>query len=165
MFKFPDSNRVHFQCDILVCKDECDQMICDLPSTQNSNETSRGPLAQARAFEPRADALLQPAEDGALMASTSVFVVEPGSPIGKTDFWRQNSNLLIFFPSIFEFFRAKKRRHWNIFGLLLIQNCRDIIIFGAIIQIMIFHWKKSYENLNFNAFFSFFQILQKCIEY
>ena len=111
MFKFPDSNRVHFQCDILVCKDECDQMICDLPSTQNSNETSRGPLAQARAFEPRADALLQPAEDGALMASTSVFVVEPGSPIGKTDFWRQNSNLLIFFPSIFEFFRAKKRRN------------------------------------------------------
>ena len=49
----------------------------------NANETSRGPLAQARAFEPRADALLQPAEDGALMASTSVFVVEPGSPIGK----------------------------------------------------------------------------------
>ena len=59
-------------------------MICDLPSsTLNANETSRGPLAQARAFEPRADALLQPAEDGALMASTSVFVVEPGSPIGK----------------------------------------------------------------------------------
>ena len=84
MFKFPDSNRVHFQCDILVCKDECDEMICDLPSsTLNANETSRGPLAQARAFEPRADALLQPAEDGALMASTSVFVVEPGSPIGK----------------------------------------------------------------------------------
>jgi len=82
MFKFPDSNRVHFQCDILVCKDECDEMICDLPSsTLNANETSRGPLAQARAFEPRADALLQPAEDGALMASTSVFVVEPGSPI------------------------------------------------------------------------------------
>ena len=64
-------------------------MICDLPPPWNTNETSRGPLAQARSFEPRADALLQPAEDGALMASTSVFVVEPGSPVGK-DFWREN---------------------------------------------------------------------------
>ena len=96
MFKFPDSNRVHFQCDILVCKDECDEMICDLPPPWNTNETSRGPLAQARSFEPRADALLQPAEDGALMASTSVFVVEPGSPVGK-DFWRENSNMVYFY--------------------------------------------------------------------
>ena len=89
-------------------------MICDLPSTQNSNETSRGPLAQARAFEPRADALLQPAEDGALMASTSVFVVEPGSPIGKTDFWRQNSNFLIFSPQSLSFF-ARKNEEIEIF--------------------------------------------------
>jgi len=31
---------------------------------------------------PRADALLQPPEDGALMASYSVFVVEPGAQVG-----------------------------------------------------------------------------------
>ena len=107
MFKFPDSNRVHFQCDILVCKDECDEMICDLPSsTLNANETSRGPLAQARAFEPRADALLQPAEDGALMASTSVFVVEPGSPIGKKiENW--NFSAKIHKDNFFMFFYAK----------------------------------------------------------
>ena len=87
MFKFPDSNRVHFQCDILLCPaDECEKVICEDSSQIARNATSqkRGPLAQARAFQPRADALLQPAEDGAVMASTSVFVVEPGEPIGKT---------------------------------------------------------------------------------
>ena len=90
MFKFPDSNRVHFQCDILLCPaGECDDMICDDSppgplQIEGSNQTRpRGPLAQARAFQPRADALLQPAEDGTLMASTSVFVVEPGAPVGK----------------------------------------------------------------------------------
>ena len=29
MFKFPDSNRVHFQCDIVVCQGPCEQ-----PGTQ-----------------------------------------------------------------------------------------------------------------------------------
>ena len=38
---------------------------------------------QARSLEPIADALLQPAEDGALMASYSVFVLEPGEQVGK----------------------------------------------------------------------------------
>ena len=27
MFKFPDSNRVHFQCDILVCKGKFEQLL------------------------------------------------------------------------------------------------------------------------------------------
>jgi len=92
MFKFPDSNRVHFQCDILVCKDDCEEPICGGNGVNVTNfadntkaddvgnvDVGNGPLAQARAFEPRADALLQPAEDGALMASYSVFVVEPGA--------------------------------------------------------------------------------------
>jgi len=80
MFKFPDSNRVHFQCDILVCKDDCEEPICGANGT-NQQQQLGGPSAQARSFEPRADALLQPAEDGALMASYSVFVVEPGAPV------------------------------------------------------------------------------------
>jgi len=90
MFKFPDSNRVHFQCDILVCKDDCEEPICGgnvtavnggIGGVGAQSDGNNGPLAQARAFEPRADALLQPAEDGALMASYSVFVVEPGASV------------------------------------------------------------------------------------
>jgi len=81
MFKFPDSNRVHFQCDILVCKDDCEEPICGANVTAENRKQLGGPFAQARSFEPRADALLQPAEDGALMASYSVFVVEPGAPV------------------------------------------------------------------------------------
>ena len=33
---------------------------------------------QARSLQPKADAFVQPPDDGALMASYSVFVVEPG---------------------------------------------------------------------------------------
>lgn len=62
--------------------DDCEEPICGGNGTGLSNEIG-GPYAQARSFEPRADALLQPAEDGALMASYSVFVVEPGAPVGK----------------------------------------------------------------------------------
>ncbi len=63
--------------------DDCDEPICGANGTEITNERPGGPFAQARSFEPRADALLQPAEDGALMASYSVFVVEPGAPVGK----------------------------------------------------------------------------------
>lgn len=63
--------------------DDCEEPICGGNGTQGSNQIAGGPYAQARSFEPRADALLQPAEDGALMASYSVFVVEPGAPVGK----------------------------------------------------------------------------------
>jgi hypothetical protein len=47
-----------------------------------NNGSDARPLPQARSLEPKADALLQ-AEDGALMASYSVFVLEPGEQIGK----------------------------------------------------------------------------------
>ena len=70
--------------------DDCEEPICGangtLPSGPGENNRQQklgGPTAQARSFQPRADALLQPAEDGALMASYSVFVVEPGAPVGK----------------------------------------------------------------------------------
>jgi len=80
MFKFPESNRVHFQCDIVVCKGECEMDECPFIAKEL-------PSPQARALQPKADARVQDPEedDGALMASYSVFVVEPGSvPVEKS---------------------------------------------------------------------------------
>jgi len=80
MFKFPESNRVHFQCDIVVCKGECEMDECPFIAEEL-------PSPQARALQPKADARVQDPEedDGALMASYSVFVVEPGSaPVEKS---------------------------------------------------------------------------------
>jgi len=79
MFKFPDSNRVHFQCDIVICKGDCDKPVCEF-------STESLPAPQARSLQPKADAFVQPPDDGALMASYSVFVVEPGTlPVEVSD--------------------------------------------------------------------------------
>eukprot|EP00092_Neocalanus_flemingeri_P053232 GFUD01062506.1.p1 GENE.GFUD01062506.1~~GFUD01062506.1.p1 ORF type:complete len:453 (-),score=82.59 GFUD01062506.1:645-2003(-) len=79
MFKFPDSNRVHFQCDIVICKGDCEKPVCEF-------STESLPLPQARSLQPKADAFVQPPDDGALMASYSVFVVEPGTlPVEVSD--------------------------------------------------------------------------------
>lgn len=75
MFKFPESKRAHFQCDIAICRGRCPDSDCE------KNGTDARPLPQARSLEPKADALLQPSEDGALMASYSVFVLEPGEQV------------------------------------------------------------------------------------
>jgi len=78
MFKFPDSNRVHFQCDIVICKGDCEPTNCE--------ESTELPAPQARSLQPKADAFVQPPDDGALMASYSVFVVEPGTlPVEVSD--------------------------------------------------------------------------------
>ena len=86
--------------------DDCEEPICGVNGTVagggggdggaigGEQQQLGGPYAQARSFEPRADALLQPAEDGALMASYSVFVVEPGAPVGK-----KNTYLKLIPPS------------------------------------------------------------------
>ena len=75
-----------------IVPDDCEEPICGGNGTNFTGKDSddvdqtdggTGPFAQARSFEPRADALLQPAEDGALMASYSVFVVEPGASVGE----------------------------------------------------------------------------------
>ena len=68
---------------LFIIADDCEEPICGANVTAQNQKQLGGPFAQARSFEPRADALLQPAEDGALMASYSVFVVEPGAPVGK----------------------------------------------------------------------------------
>merc|ERR1712088_545281 len=78
MIKFPDSNRVHFQCDIVICKGDCEPSDCE--------EATELPAPQARSLQPKADAFVQPPDDGALMASYSVFVVEPGTlPVEVSD--------------------------------------------------------------------------------
>ncbi|KAL1116418.1 hypothetical protein AAG570_004892 [Ranatra chinensis] len=55
MFQFPDSNQLHFQCDVALCKGGCPQLDCDDLVTGGSSS-----------------------EDGVLLASTSVFVLQPG---------------------------------------------------------------------------------------
>ncbi|KAK7869654.1 hypothetical protein R5R35_010021 [Gryllus longicercus] len=71
MFRLPESNELHFQCDIGVCKGRCPEVNCDAPDVE------RLPSAQARAL---AKDVYQEAsaEEGVLMASTSVFVLQPG---------------------------------------------------------------------------------------
>ena len=66
MFRFPDSNTVHLQCDILLCpKDDCEEPLC---VADPESETGRSlPVSS-----PGDD------DDTRMMASTTVFVVEPG---------------------------------------------------------------------------------------
>lgn len=81
MFKFPESKRAHFQCDIVICRGRCPDSQCG-KSRNNGTDLLPLPLQpQARSLEPKADALLQPSDDGALMASYSVFVLEPGEKV------------------------------------------------------------------------------------
>jgi len=69
MFRFPDSNTVHLQCDILLCeKDDCQEPLC---VTDPDSETGRSLPAPASAAEEDEDKTR-------MMASTTVFVVEPG---------------------------------------------------------------------------------------
>ena len=67
MFRFPDSNTVHLQCDILLCKKEdCEEPLC---VTDPDSESGRSlPLESPPADD----------DDTRMMASTTVFVVEPG---------------------------------------------------------------------------------------
>lgn len=67
MYRFPDTNQVNFQCDVVICKGSCAAAVCrgDDPSA-----------AQARALLD-----VDESSNALLMASTSVFVVEPGETI------------------------------------------------------------------------------------
>ena len=61
MFKFPDSNRVHFQCDIVICKGENKfERICQREKPFCEFSTESLPLPQARSLQPKADAFVQP---------------------------------------------------------------------------------------------------------
>ncbi|XP_043461210.1 uncharacterized protein LOC122497890 [Leptopilina heterotoma] len=67
MFRFPDSStQVHFQCDIAVCKGTCSTPVCEGDDDFLIKGFSKG--------QTTAD------EEAVLVASTSVFVLEPGEP-------------------------------------------------------------------------------------
>ena len=110
MFKFPESNRVHFQCDILVCNGKCGSIlqrhiilfnlryfkryICIINCIilLARSDDCKTPICDfkeksGRSLNENPDALLQPAEEGALMASYSVFVLEPGEQVGQYIFY------------------------------------------------------------------------------
>ena len=76
MFRFPDSNTVHLQCDILLCdKENCEEPLC---VTDPDSETGRSLPAPTSASDEEDDKTR-------MMASTTVFVVEPGvTALGKT---------------------------------------------------------------------------------
>lgn len=61
-FRFPNNNKVHIQCQVELCKGNCGELSC------SSNEVL--PRASARTRNNT--------DDGQVVASTSVFVVEPG---------------------------------------------------------------------------------------
>ncbi|KAG8200026.1 hypothetical protein JTE90_001256 [Oedothorax gibbosus] len=65
-FKFPDTNKVNIQCDVVLCRGPCEQAPCRRP-----NEPIPRALPRIR----------NGTEDGQLLASTSVYLLEPGDPI------------------------------------------------------------------------------------
>ncbi|XP_022659244.1 uncharacterized protein LOC111258975 isoform X2 [Varroa jacobsoni] len=78
-FKFPESNKIHVQCDVFVCsgENECPENSCQPRETV----TTKGAAGKGREAE------------SSLSASTSVFVVEPGqasiaSPLRECTEWR-----------------------------------------------------------------------------
>ncbi|GFY39573.1 ZP domain-containing protein [Trichonephila inaurata madagascariensis] len=66
IFKFPDTNKIYVQCDVVLCRGPCEQPPCRKPSE---------PLPRAL---PR---IRNGTEDGQLMASTSAYIIHPGDPI------------------------------------------------------------------------------------
>lgn len=105
MFKFPQSNRVHFQCDVLVCKGKASTWTTiKMPFLQQICHVFKGPCAAINCEEsipevrsladPQADALVLDSDDGALMASYSVFVLEPGQETGTNKFYALYSYII-----------------------------------------------------------------------
>ncbi|XP_045605157.1 uncharacterized protein [Procambarus clarkii] len=71
MFRFPTSNRVHFQCDVLICKGPCASERCE-------GQPERLTVVQGRAL-PDSDANSVEEKSGRVQATTTVYVVEPTS--------------------------------------------------------------------------------------
>lgn len=70
MFKFPQGNKLHIQCDVILCKEGCSQPECDSEMIKKAVKTD-----------------LENGKEGAiqLLASTTVFVAEPGESLGMID--------------------------------------------------------------------------------
>ncbi|XP_076369653.1 uncharacterized protein LOC143256370 isoform X2 [Tachypleus tridentatus] len=68
-FKFPNTRKVHLQCDVILCKESCPQFQC-----QQNREELPQPLPQSQGQEN---------ENVQLLASTTVFVLEPGQDVSS----------------------------------------------------------------------------------
>jgi len=76
IFRMPGSNRTYFQCDVEICKGECQRPECDLDSkntVERGNEDSSSQTLQAE------DPFSRPQSEDTVTTSTSVFIAEPGS--------------------------------------------------------------------------------------
>merc|ERR1719323_67832 len=84
-YKLVNSNRTYFQCDVAICRGECEKPQCDgEPSSANVVRAGSGPLAplgessSALKTIGEDDPFARP-EDDAVTTSTSVFVAQPGT--------------------------------------------------------------------------------------
>ncbi|XP_050720842.1 uncharacterized protein LOC127000827 [Eriocheir sinensis] len=75
MFRFPTTNRVHFQCDVLICKGPCDAERC-------AGSPERLTVVQGRALPADTNAVEE--KSGRVQATTTVYVVEP-TTLGLTE--------------------------------------------------------------------------------
>ncbi|KAI5750199.1 hypothetical protein M8J76_013730 [Diaphorina citri] len=73
MFRFSEDSQLHFQCDIAICKGSCPEIPCD----SSFNYQIAG-FPQAQQLPPKDIYSETPPDEGVLMASTSVFVLQPG---------------------------------------------------------------------------------------
>lgn len=70
MFRFPTSNRVHFQCDVLICRGPCEAARC-------AGQAERLTVVQGRALGDQTNTVEE--KTGRVQAGTTVYVVEPSS--------------------------------------------------------------------------------------
>lgn len=75
MFRFPESTEVHFQCDIGICRGACIESLCDTDYIEPLAQSGGPGNNQQRSL---ANNIYSSNDEGALMASTTVFVLDPG---------------------------------------------------------------------------------------
>ena len=91
--RLPHSNRTYFQCDVAICRGECEKPQCDGNGGDNVVRAGGGPLTplnndleSTSALKTIGDDPFARPEDDAVTTSTSVFVAQPGTEeSGKTE--------------------------------------------------------------------------------
>jgi len=97
MFRLPHSNRTYFQCDVLICRDNCPKPNCADVNEQLKLQSE----GQLSTVEEENDLFEKP-EDDSVTTSTSVYVAQPGSPesanaiVGCTGFGPADSDWLMW---------------------------------------------------------------------
>ena len=89
-YKLVNSNRTYFQCDVAICRGECEKPQCDGEPSNTANvvRAGGGPLAPLDGSSGESSSALKTIggddpfarpEDDAVTTSTSVFVAQPGT--------------------------------------------------------------------------------------